>query len=667
MALDPSEYTVKELRAELEGVDDAEELAAVLDAERDGKDRKTAVEAIESRLDAVQDAEAAEEGADETDDEAEAEETDEGAEDLPFAPGDHDVSEIGPLVNDIEDVDTLQALLDAEESGEDRVPVKTVIESRIDKFAGEDDDPDADEFDLPEMSAADVGNAVMDIDDGDQLRDLLERESEGEDRDSVKSLIENRIDSVEGEEDQEADAALPPEEKHPELDHPTADKRHVRALEDATYGDMWVYCETQAGDLIDVSREMLGKARELMDEYNDEYDEDEQVVAVLIGDDVEGLAEDCIAYGADVVVYHEDDRLARFKHKSYTEVFCEMARWGSPPGETDPDPAEWRDYDEPRYVLFPATNNGRDLSAQVQAELDSGLASDCSGLYIEDTVISNPVKTGSPGSNRTFERVLHMKRPDFSGFEYSTILCLDNPEREFHPQGGSVIPGSFEVPEPIPEREGQVIERDIDLDDDWFRVEVTEYDQLSGGVDLTGHDVIVAMGRGIGDDPTRGMELGVELADCFEDADVGVSRGIVTGSYQFDGHVEQYTAEERQIGETGQEVEPDLYIAAGISGAIQHKVGMDDSDTIVSVNTDPEADIREFSDYFIDGDLFDVLPRLIDALEAGDVDMEALADGGRTSPPSADADGGRTSPPSADADGGTATDQPADTDRGDSQ
>ena len=617
MALDPADYTVDELQAELEDVGDPDELEAVLDAERDGKNRKTAVDAIEARLDALED---------------DADEVGGGAGELPFDPGEHDVSEIGPLVNDVEDVDTLRALLDAEESGEDRVPVKTVIESRVEKFADNGEDADAGDLDLAEMSAADVGNAVQEIDDGEELRELLDREAAGEDRNSVTNLIQNRIDSIEGEEEGEgegeAEPDLPPEEKHPELDHPTADKRHVRALEDGTYGDMWVYCETQAGDLVDVSREMLGKAREMMDGYNDEYEADESVVAVLIGDDVADLADDCIAYGADVVVYHEDDRLDRFNHKPYAEAFCDMARWGGDPGEGNPEPADWRDYDEPRYVLFPATNNGRDLSAQVQAELDSGLASDCSGLYIEDTVISNPVKTGSPGSNRTFERVLHMKRPDFSGFEYSTILCLDNPGREFHPQGASVIPGSFDVPDPDPEREGEVVERDVDLDDEWFRVEVTEYDQLEGGVDLTGHDAIVAMGRGIGDDPTRGMELALDLADCFEDADVGVSRGIVTGSYQFDGHVEQYTAEERQIGETGQVVEPDLYVAAGISGAIQHKVGMDESDTIVAVNTDPEADIREFSDYFVEGDLFEVLPRLIDALEGGEIDMEALADGG---------------------------------------
>ncbi|MFB6303415.1 MAG: electron transfer flavoprotein subunit alpha/FixB family protein [Haloferacaceae archaeon] len=548
-------------------------------------------------------------------------------------PSEYDVSELGPALADIEDVAELEAILEAEEAGEDRTAAKTLIESRIEQFAEEEEEaPAADEIDPAEYSPADLGNLLSDFDDPEALEALLEAEREGENRDSVVNLVENRIESVtedeEGEDAHEAEAESP-EERHPELDHPTADKRHVRALDDGDYRDMWVYCETQAGDLIDVSREMLGKARDLMDEYNDAYDEDERVIAVLIGDDVADLAEECIDYGADVVVVHEDERLDRFRHKPYAEVFCDMARWGGDPAAGEgPDDADWRDYDEPRYVLFPATNNGRDLSAQVQAELDSGLASDCSGLYIESAQISNPVKTGEPGTTRTFERVLHMKRPDFSGFEYSTILCLDNPNREFHPQGASVIPGSFEMPEPDPEREGEVIDHDLDLPDEWFRVEVTDFDRLESGVDLTGHDVIVCMGRGIDDDPTRGMELGVELADQFEDADVGVTRGIVTGSFNFDGHVEQYTREERQIGETGQVVEPDVYVAAGVSGAVQHKVGMDESDTIISINTDPDARIRDFSDYFIEGDLFDVLPRFIDALESGELDAEALADGG---------------------------------------
>ncbi|MFC6725271.1 electron transfer flavoprotein subunit alpha/FixB family protein [Halobium palmae] len=553
---------------------------------------------------------------------------------LDFDPGEYEIADLGPKLKDVDDLDSLRGILEREEAGQNRPQVVTLVESRIEKY--EEEEVDADGIDIAEMSTADVGNAVMKIEEIDRLESLLEEEEGGEDRDSVKRLIRNRIDSVQGsdeEDDDEEAEAQTPEERHPELDHPTADKRHVRAIEDGDYGDMWVYCETQAGELIDVSKEMLGKARRLMDDYNEAYggDEDgneEKVVAVLVGDDVEKHAQGCIGFGADVAVVHEDDRLDRFYHKPYAEIFCDVARWGGDPGEGNPDDADWRDYDEPRYVLFPATNNGRDLSALVQAELDSGLASDCSGLYIEDSVISNPAKTGDPGSKKEFERILHMKRPDFSGFEYSTILCIDNPNREFHPQGASVIPGSFELPEYDGEREGEIVDHEFDLDDDWFRVGVTEYDRLDEGVDLTGHEVVVAVGRGIGDDPTRGIELAVDLADQFEDAEVGVSRGIVTGSYQFDGHVERYTGEDRQIGETGQVIAPPLYVAAGISGAIQHKVGCDESETIVAINTDPEARIRDWSDYFVEGDLFEVLPQLIEAMKAGELDLKAAADGG---------------------------------------
>jgi electron transfer flavoprotein alpha subunit len=557
-------------------------------------------------------------------------------------PNELDISELGPALKDIDDVEELEAILDAEEAGQDRAGAKKLIESRIEKFAGEDEEVDPDALDLASMSTADVGNAVRDIDEVEELEALIEQEEAGENRDSVKSLIESRIDSVQGSDGEEGDEEEPaqtPEEKYPELDHPTADKRHVRALEDGDYRDMWVYCETQAGSLIDVSKEMLGKARELMDTYNEDYDADERVIAVVIGDEAADLAEETIAYGADVAVYYEDDRLDRFYHKPYTEIFCDMARGaGHPFGREDRPEAGWHGYDEPRYTVFPATNNGRDLSALVQGELDSGLASDCSDLYIEEAVISNPAKTGEPGTNKTFQRILHMKRPDFSGFEYSTILCIDKPDREFHPQGASVIPGSFEMPDPDPEREGEVVEHEMPLPDDWLRVQVTEFDRLEGGVDLTGHDVVVAMGRGIGDDPTRGIELGLDLADAFDDAAFGLSRGVITASYEFEGHVASYVGEDRQIGESGQVVEPSIYIAAGISGAVQHKVGMDESDTIIAINTDPDADIRGFCDYFIEGDLFEVLPRLTEALESGELDLEAVADGGRVVDPDAGAD-----------------------------
>ena len=527
-------------------------------------------------------------------------------------PTEHDIADLGPKIKDVDDREELAEMLALEEGGEDRVPVKTLIEDRIEKLEDDGGEIDPAAVDLSEQTVADIANMIRDVEDVKLLEDILEREKAGKDRKSAKSQIEKRIDNLSEDEGEFEEAEyVAPEEKHPDLKHPTADKQYVEGTVDGEYRDMWVYCETQQGELIDVSREMLGKARELMDGYNDRYDEEESVVAVIIGDGVEALTEEALSYGADHVVYHEDDRLGRFRHTPYTQIFCHMCRsWE----------ADWRDYHEPRYTVFPATNNGRDLSALVQGELDSGLASDCSGLYIESADISNPAKTGKPGETRTFERILHMKRPDFSGFEYSTILCIDKPHRDFHPQGASVIPGSFEIPEAEPEPTGEVLEHDIDLPDEWFQTEVTEHDQLDDGVDLTGHGVIVAMGRGIDrEDPTEGIELGLELTDQFDDAGFGLSRGVITASYEFGGHVEQYITEERQIGESGQVVEPELYIAAGISGAVQHKVGMDESDTIVAINTDPEADIRDFSDYFIEGDLFEVIPRLVDALEAGEL------------------------------------------------
>ncbi|WP_323676082.1 electron transfer flavoprotein subunit alpha/FixB family protein [Halorubellus sp. PRR65] len=543
-----------------------------------------------------------------------------------FDPNDFEISELGPKVKDVEDAGDLEEVLEREKEGKNRDAVKTLVQSRIDKLHDEDEDAiDYTELDPGEYTVAEMANLVRDVDDADALRGMLEREEAGDDRSTAKDRIQSRLDQLESSEDGEEAEYVPPEEKYPDLDHPTEDKQYVHGIDDGDYRDMWVYCETQQGELVDVSLEMLGKARQLMDDYNDQYDADERVVAVLMGDDVEGHVDDCIACGADLVVVHEDERMARFQHKAYAEVFCDIVRGdGHEYGREDRPERDWHDYDEPRYVLFPATNNGRDLSAQVQAELDSGLASDCSGLYIEDTVISNPAKTGGQGK-REFERVLHMKRPDFSGFEYSTILCLDKPHRDFHPQGGSVIPGSFEIPEADAEREGEVVHSDLDAPDEWFRADVQDFDTLEEGIDLTGYDVVIALGRGIGDDPTKGIELGLELRDAFEDAELGLSRGVITSSYSFDGHVEQYIGEDRQIGESGQVVEPDIYVAAGISGAIQHKVGMDESDTIIAINTEPDADIRDFSDYYVHGDLFEVLPRLTEAVESGELRLDEIA------------------------------------------
>ena len=526
-------------------------------------------------------------------------------------PDEHTVPELREELSDVDDLETLSEILEAERDGQDRKTAREAIESRMDELreAGEVDDEETEgEY---EETAEDVGDDA-EADSGDDAE-----------ADDPEAADEEAADEEAADDETEADEAEDEAEEDDGLSHPTRDKKHVRALQDGHYEDMWVFCETQQGELLDVSKEMLGKARELMDQYAGDYGDEENVVAFVIGDDCEELAVEAIAYGADVAVFHEDERLDRFLNKPYTEIAAHMAR-----GQGTVESTDWREYDEPRYAIFPATNNGRDLSATVQAELDSGLASDCSDLFIQEEKISNPVKTGEPGVKKVFDRVLHMKRPDFSGFEYSTILCLDNPDRDFHPQGASVIPGTFDVPEPDYDRDGLVVEHEMELEDDWFVVEVTEHDTLDEGVDLTGHEVVVCLGRGIGDDPTRGIELGLDLVDAFDDAAFGITRGIVTSSYQFDGHVEQYTKEERQIGETGQEVAPDLYIAAGVSGAVQHKVGMDESDTIVTINTNTDARIRDFSDYFIEGDLFEVLPRLTEAVESGELQEAIAADGG---------------------------------------
>ncbi|WP_290811509.1 electron transfer flavoprotein subunit alpha/FixB family protein [Halovivax sp.] len=539
-------------------------------------------------------------------------------------PEEYTVDELTEELDTVDDVEELTSILEAERAGSDRKTAREAIERRrraLDPSDGESDGvEDGTETEGEYEETRETVGEDADADEGQADAD----EPEDDEVDAGEEGAEDEGDEAEADEDEDDDEAEADEEEEDDgLSHPTRDKKHVRALQGGHYEDMWVFCETQQGELLDVSKEMLGKARELMDTYAEDYGDDERVVAWVIGDECESLAEEAIAYGADVAVFHEDERLERFLNKPFTEISAHMAR-----GEGTVESTDWREYDEPRYILFPATNNGRDLSATVQAELDSGLASDCSDLFIEAEKISNPVKTGVPGEKKVFDRILHMKRPDFSGFEYSTILCIDNPDRDFHPQGASVIPGTFDVPEPDYDRDGLVVEHDMELEDDWFSVEVTEHDTLDEGVDLTGHEVVVCLGRGIGDDPTEGIELGLDLADAFDDAAFGITRGIVTSSYQFDGHVEEYTKEERQIGETGQVVAPALYIAAGVSGAVQHKVGMDESDTIVAINTDTDARIRDFSDYFIEGDLFEVLPQLTEAVTAGELQVEAVADGG---------------------------------------
>lgn len=366
-----------------------------------------------------------------------------------------------------------------------------------------------------------------------------------------------------------------------------------------TYRDMWVYGERKGDELSQVAKEMISEARRLMDKYNVDYKADEKVVAAVIGHKVDKAAKQAIEFGADIVVQLDHAELEHFRLEPYTFA---LARACS-------DKAVWN-YDKPRYFIFPATHNGRDLSATFCAEVETGCASDCNTLYIENPPIKHRFKTG--GNEMILERILHMKRPDFSGFEWSTILCIDNPDKDFHPQTCSVIPGSFK-PKSDPARKGAIKKPVPNLEGKALRVKTTSRKPLQK-LDLSRSETVVALGRGIGENPTKGFQQGLDLARSMS-AELGLSRGVVTASYTVDASVKQYLDEVRQIGETGQIVKPKVYVALGISGAIQHKKGMQESQFIVSVNKDPDTAIRDFSDIYIVGDLFEVAPKLAAAIE----------------------------------------------------
>jgi electron transfer flavoprotein alpha subunit len=379
------------------------------------------------------------------------------------------------------------------------------------------------------------------------------------------------------------------------------------------YRDMWVFCESKDGKFLPVSLEMLGEARRLMDKYNRDYGREEKVVGVVLGQNAEALAQQAARSGADVVYWADHADLSHFRIEPYTHVVAAMALDKARTG-----------CDKPRYFLYPATHNGRDLSATVCAVLEAGCASDCNKLYIENVPMKHPLKTG--GVEKTIEAVLHMKRPDFSGFEWSTILCLDDIYNDWKPESCSVIPGSMK-PLEQPTAPGKVVKVEPKLDAKALRVQVKGRRKFGGGIDLGKYDVVVSLGRGIGRDPSKGIKLGLDLARAMG-GEVGISRGVVTAKYKVEAGLLPYVAEERQIGETGQMVKPKLYIALGISGAIQHKKGMDQSNVIVAVNTDPNVPIKEFSDVFIHGDLYEVVPRLLEELKAQGVVRAPLAQAG---------------------------------------
>jgi len=338
-------------------------------------------------------------------------------------------------------------------------------------------------------------------------------------------------------------------------------------------GDVWIYAEQEGGELNPVSFELLGKATELACPLG------EKVGAVLVGKDVKGLAEELIACGADKVYIADHELLENFLPVSYTKAISELIR-------------EYK----PQMLLFGATPLGRELGPRVAYSTDSGLTADCTGLDIIDFKRGEVERTG----------ILMQTRPALGGNVMASIITQNSTV-----QMSTARPGVMKALEPDKTRKGEVIEYPLELTeaDLGSRIISAEIRELTS--ELKDARIIVSGGRGV--KTKEGFDKYIRpLADSMvkllgEETMVGASRAAVEAGCIDRSH---------QVGQTGQTVQPRLYIAIGISGAVQHVTGMQSSDIILAINKDPNARIFKVADFGVVGNLEEVVPELINALNA---------------------------------------------------
>jgi electron transfer flavoprotein alpha subunit len=378
------------------------------------------------------------------------------------------------------------------------------------------------------------------------------------------------------------------------------------------YQHLYVVIEHEDGVPVPVSLEMLGEARRLMDGFNRKYSSDEKVVAVVLGHNVRKLCEELIFYGADAVIYADSPQLRYRRNLIDTKVISQIAR----SREVAAKFSDTLEFVKPRYMFFGADSIGRHLSSTVLAELESGLASDINKLVIEDLEIKHEHKT--KGQAITYEKTLEMYRPDFSGFLWTTILCLDNRnpsnEREYHPQGCSIIPGVFVPIEPDKSRRGLIVDYVPEFDERDLQVRIIDRKIVKSAVDFDSHKAVVSFGKGVKDSPEQNIKLLAQLAKEIE-AEVGISLPISKKPFPVsEGINSTYMIPDRVIGTSGRKVTPLVYIAVGISGAMQHIAGMKESGFIVAINPDENSPIKDECDMFIRGRMEDVIPLLLEEL-----------------------------------------------------
>ncbi|HKH86830.1 MAG TPA: electron transfer flavoprotein subunit alpha/FixB family protein [Nitrososphaera sp.] len=378
------------------------------------------------------------------------------------------------------------------------------------------------------------------------------------------------------------------------------------------YQHLYVVIEQEDGMPVPVSLEMLGEARRLMDGFNKKYSSDEKVVAVVLGHNVRKLCEELIFYGADAVIYADNPELRYRRNLIDTKVISQIAR----SREVAAEFSDTSEFVKPRYMFFGADSIGRHLSSTVLAELESGLASDINKLVIEDLEIKHEHKT--KGQAMRYEKTLEMYRPDFSGFLWTTILCLDNRnpaiEREYHPQACSIIPGVFAPIEPDKSRRGIIVDYVPEFDERDLQIRILDRKIVKSAVDFDSHKAVVSLGKGIKDSPEQNIKLVSNLAKEIE-AEVGISLPISKKPFPVSQGINStYMIPDRVIGTSGRKVAPLLYIAVGISGAMQHIAGMKESGFIVAINPDENSPIKDECDIFIRGRMEDVIPLLLEEL-----------------------------------------------------
>jgi len=321
----------------------------------------------------------------------------------------------------------------------------------------------------------------------------------------------------------------------------------------AAYQGVWVWVEQFQGQACSISWEMLGQGRKLADQRK------AALAACVLGHNAEHIAQEAIAYGADRVFWVDDPTLAVYRTQPYAATLVNLVR-----------------QHRPEIFLLGASSRGRDLAGSVATELYTGLTADCTGLDID-------MEKG----------LLRQTRPAFGGNIMATIICPN-----YRPQMSTVRHRVFEMPPADKARQGQITSVKPTLSEEQIATRVVDFITEQGEVNLADAKIIVSGGRGVGG--PDGFKPIHDLAEVLGGA-VGSSRAAVDAGWIPYAH---------QVGQTGRTVRPDLYIACGISGAVQHLAGMGTAKVIVAINKDPEAPIFGMANYGIVGDLFQVVPAL---------------------------------------------------------